>query len=591
MPDQLVVAEREDGCPDFLLESVRGRSPLLPPAPYGVLDFRLRARYRMDEALVALRSRQAGAVVEPILFSSGFLRIRPVGDTGDTVNDLSVPVPLAWNGLGIARFILRLSQSGVTLLKKTLTEVELLAIHASAELEVVGVSPRLPLRIRFNPVQLLSSLTSLGDEKRQVSWERILNFLRRDLSLLPLTVTGDTSRTDLNEFAEAVADRVRMRFGTFIASPGENVRPYMALAAPDEFGSGSFEWDLAEPIQVRRVIVLDLNPFDAARELVRVRGLEAVFQETIVPPLPLGTVMVSISANLPEKRLGIIALGVTIHVPPRPPHRVQALMSSAELHPPMDSATIRLRLSPVEKLEYTFSTFVVVQDSTGIEQLTGVETPHVGDRLDLGPDDFPLDFVPIKALPELLALASIRGTCRWPERESEVAMPFELSSDTPAVAIALPKGTVGATLEIAAQALDGSKTLRLDPFAAKPLQLGLHSFPEYGPHKIGIECAFTEGSAVCAIDLLPEGHPETIEEITTFAFTPAQPRREWAWLAQSPFSAGYQYRRHPGSDETPEPWSEVQSPFEDLSIAAGKPAGTVGRDEDQPFGESSLAAF
>jgi hypothetical protein len=569
VPDQLVVAEREDGSQDFLLELVRGRDPLLPPPPYGLLDFRLRAGYRSDEALVALRNQHASATVQPIVFSSGFLRIRLVGDNNGTARDLSVPVPLAWNGLGIARSILRLSQSSASLLKKSLVEAELLALHTSAELEIVGVSPRHPIRIRFDPVQLLGSLSSLGDDKRQVPWAKVLDFFRRDPSSLPLSVMGDTDRLGPDEFAEAVADRVRMRFGTFIPAPEERAQPYMVLTAPEEFGSGSFEWDLAEAVPVGRVIVLDLDPFDAARQLVRVRGLEAVFHETVVPPLTLGAVSVSISANLPVECLGLIALGVTIRVPPRPPHRVEAVVTSAELNPPVDRATIRLRLSPVEKLEYTFSTFAVVKDSTGIEQLSGAETPHSGDRLDLGVDDFPLDFVPIIAQPELLAVASIQGTCRWPEREGEVVVPFELSSERPAISIVLAKGTTGAMLEVAAQALDGSKTLKLGPLPAKPLHIGLHSFPGYGPHKIEIECTFREeAGTLFAIDLLPEGRPDTLDEITTLAFTPAQPTREWSWLAQSPFWAGYQYRRHSGVGEIPEPWSEAQSPFDTLTVSA-----------------------
>src|SRR5712691_1000803 len=42
IPDRLAIAERKDGRPDFMLELVRGKDL------YGVLDFRLRPRYRID---------------------------------------------------------------------------------------------------------------------------------------------------------------------------------------------------------------------------------------------------------------------------------------------------------------------------------------------------------------------------------------------------------------------------------------------------------------------------------------------------------------------------------------------------------------
>ena len=396
--------------------------------------------------------------------------------------------------------------------------------------------------------------------------EDIVNFFRTDPRSLPLEVNGKIEGLELDGFAEAITDRIRVRFGAFVPAPEKDVKPYLSLASPEEVGSGIFEWDLSEPIQAPRPLILHLDPLEAARELVRDHGLEAIVRETVVPPIQTGVLPIWISANLPAHRLGILALGVTIHAPPCPPHRVHTIVESAELHPPEDSTMIRLRLSPAEKLEYTFSTFVVIRDATGIERLEGGETSHQGSRLDLSPDDFPVSFVSIGASRGLLELAAVHGICRRPEGESEVEQPFELAFDQPGVALALPKGTAGATLEIEARSREEAKALQLGPFPARNLQLGLHSFPEYGSHRVEITCVFDNDMQLFTIDFLPEDRPETSEEITVLHFTPTRLKREWTWWAQSPFRAGFRYRTHRSPDESPTEWSEIRSPFEPLEI-------------------------
>lgn len=574
VPERLDVAEHHNGRPDFLLEFVRGQHPLLPPRPYGVLEFRVRPQYHMEEALTFLRGRHPEARLAPAVFSSGFLRLQPAIDGENIPEELLQPVPLAWNGLGRARFIQKLSQDTAVLLEEALRG-ELLALLAAAELELVGVSPRLPIHVRFNPAELLSALASLGNgnETRSIPREDVADFFKRDPKTLPLEITGEIEGPELEEFAEAMTDRVRTRFATFVPAPEVDTRSYLALVSPEEVGSGSFHWDLSEPIQVPRPYVLHLHPFEAAQQLVREHGLEAVTRKTVVPAIPTGALPVSITANLPANCLGILALGVTIYAPPRPPHRVQAVVESIELHPSENAATAFLRLSPAEKPDYTFSTFVVVRDAEGIRHLEAEPTPHSGDALDLSPHHFPVDFVPVEASQALLELAEIRGRCRWTAGEGTVEQSFELNHDQPAVALALPRGVTGAVLDIESHAREASRTLHLGPLPAEALQLDRFSFAEYGPHTIDIACVFDEHTSLFAIELLPEGRPEEPGEITVMHFTPAQPKKQWTWFAQSPFEAGYRYRTHQSFDAGGGEWSPVRSPFEPLTIHAGAEAG------------------
>lgn len=567
MPDGLQVAARGDGTPDFSLELVRGENPLLPPAPYGVLDFRIRPRYRSAEALALLRGRDPQAMLEHASFAAGYLRLYPLAEI-DLPPELFRPFPLAWNGLGVARTLLKFSRDAAAVFKEALAN-ETLTVHAAAEVELMGVSPRLPLRVRFDPARLLAALAALGDKEGRMSRAALSKFFQKSWELLPLEVVGDTEGVEQTEFADAMADRVRTRFGRFIPAPGETAEPSLLVAPPSSVGGGRFEWDLSERLEAPRPFTLDLHPFDEARALVREQGLEAVYRETTVPPLVTGYHAVTVAANLPAERPGVEAMGVTLRLPPKPPQRFQAVEASVELVQPDDRGAVRLRLAPTEKLEYTFRTFVVATNSRGTFQLDGEAQKHAGDRLDLTVGDFPVDFISLEASAGLLELSALRGVCRWRDEEGPVSQHFELVSGRPTVALALSRGAADATLEVEAHPLEGPPAaLKLGPLPAADTQFDLHSFREYGPHAVEIVCDFGRGGDLFALELLAEGLDETPQNINVVHFTPAKPLKTWSYFAASPFAGGYRYRPRRGPGASPAAWSAVASPFERLTVQA-----------------------
>jgi len=246
---------------------------------------------------------------------------------------------------------------------------------------------------------------------------------------------------------------------------------------------------------------------------------------------------------------------------------MQAIVQSVELTPPSDSAAVTLKLSPKEALQYSYSTFLVVQSGTAVQQLNGPETTHQGERLDLLTADFPVDFFPVEASPALLQLAVIEGICRGQSAGAQVERSFRLSPDRPSSSLVLPKGTAGIAIELDAHASDGSGSLHLAPPVSTSLSLDVSSFREYGSQSVDVECVF-DGStaAVAAIDLLPAGRPETASEITPLSFTPANPKKEWTYFAASPFHSRYRFRIHRSPSEPPAAWSDYRSPSELLKI-------------------------
>ena len=566
LPQVLEIALREDKRPDFVLELVRPQNPLSPPQPYGVLDMRVQPQYRIQEALEVLRQEKPNASVDEAIFESGFMRLAPAGDLENAPQELFQPVALAWNGLGVARFVLRLPLSSALLLKGALLG-EILPLRAIAEMMLSGVSPRLPVNVRFDPARLIGAVLALGNSERKIVWQDLVQFFRRDIETLPLQLATQDQNLAVDEFAESMADHVCHRWGKFVPASGDDQKLYCLIPAPAEVGSGSFECDLSEPITVLRPVVLSFDPFDLARQLVRDVGPDVVIRQTIIPPINVGTVPVMISANLPAHRSGVLSLGVTINAAPHAPARPQAIIETVELVEPEDSARLLLRLSPTESPDYVFTTFAILD---GQEQpYEGQPTQHSGDRLDLQPGDFPLSFVQIEATSELIELADVRVVCRQTPNGSSFEQSFTLNRDQASVVIALPKDTSTSVLEIEAHSKDGQRMLRLGPLPAETLRIGLMSFRQYGSHKVEIECVFIGDVKLVAIDLLPEGYAETAREITTLHFTPAQNKRDWIWLAKSPFYAGYKYRLHGGADGALGAWSETQSPFERLVIEAG----------------------
>jgi hypothetical protein len=585
-PGALSVAEAAGGGPDLRIETVRGRTPLLPPRPYAVLDFRLRAHYALDAALTAARERQAGVCVAPMHISGGTLRL----GGGALPDELRRAIPLAWNGLGLARCGLRISIESARLLIEGLRG-DVLPLHAHVDLALAGVAPRLPAMASFDPRALLEALAAAADGEGRIAYSALEALFRREPGVLPITIAGaiplDGSQDEAQPLRELLAaalfDRTLQRFGRLIPPPDDGAQPWVALDGPDSLGPGRFTWDLAEPQQVFRPLTLRLDPFAAARAAVAERGLNAVVRETVVPPLPGGALTVTVTANLPVEREGLAALGVHLAAPPRPPQRPQAASVTALLEPPADSARVTLRLAPREPAAYVYTAFAVLADERGAQELAGAPIAHTGDQLELAAEDFPLEFVAVTAEPALLELAHVRCTLRRPAPEptdGPLEHRFELTLGRPARSLALPRGAVAAaTLEVEAEERGGPGRLRLGPLPAGDLSIGRASFREYGPQQVTIRAALAAGEPSLLLELLPEGAPETPATVGLIQLRPERPSQEWRYFAPSPFAPGYRYRvRRPGNGP-PAPWSEIHSPFEPLLVDSAELSVLEAQDE------------
>jgi hypothetical protein len=376
--------------------------------------------------------------------------------------------------------------------------------------------------------------------------------------------------TQAREWAETMIDRIRMAYGQFAPSSVASPFPHFVLNTPADVPVDPVRWNLSEPVMARRVHILRLEPITAARQVVAEGGLDAVYHETVVPALQTGFVPVEMSANLPERRIGVLEMGAVLRVPARPPHRMHEIVESAELRPPEDRSRVVLRLSPAEPPEYVFTTYATLRGPAGIEQLESESTLHSGSHLRLNPDHFPVRFVPVAASAGLLAQASIEVTVSWAGDDAAVTQKFELTTTAPSAAVAVPRPVEDTTLEVLLRArADETRTLRYGPVSTSSLYLDLPLFDGYGPHTIDIECVFDQDVPVFAIDLIPEDRPDdNPANITFLFFTPSTNTKTWSWFARSPFFASYRYRVRDEAGTAHGAWVDIPSPFAPLRISA-----------------------
>jgi hypothetical protein len=550
LPRYLRIADDTPGVPEFRLRVVRGTNPSGPPEPYGVVDLLLEPDYALAAAAEQLRRAGRVAPVAPVTPEGGWLRLQPVGGGELFPESVRRPRALSWNGFGPTRVTAQLSLKATRLLERALAG-EVLLLPGAAEVHLRGIAARVKARVSFDPATLLSALQE-GTTEGTISRADALALFKEPASGLLLTVEGEEGSGPL--FAAALVDRLFERFGTPVPPPDGAREGHVCLTA--ETPSGRFRWNLSEAMDVRRSFFYEIDLAGAARRLLEVFGEKGLVEEVVVPEVGSGVLPVSVVANLPHERVGVLEMGVTLHAPPHPPERVHAVRESVRLAAPEDRGEITLRLAPTEEPAYQITTYAIVRGGRGIARLEGKPREGRGSRLFLRPIDFPVRFVRLEAASGLLELATLELTARWREGEGEgreTRRQVNLDESTPAAALALPRDAQDAELSVSLSS--GEESVSLDPLPVEDTYFDLPAFPGYGPHAIEVTCEFAEGVTLCALEMQQEAGEEGAEVLH---FTPAQPTKCWRYFADSPFAARYRWR--PFRDEgEPAPWSDWQS--------------------------------
>lgn len=577
LPQQMAVAQDADGNPKFQLDIIKRIGDFSSSGQYAVLDFAVNGDFRLDDALAAARAVDSGATVAPVGVNNGFARLYPTASDVVLPPDLLTPIPLGWTGSDYARWTMRLSSDAGELLKGSIASGSLL-LGARLEFEVIGVAPRISLGVEFDPAQLLSWLLD-GRSGRQMAASDVVSAFTAPPSNTPVKLQGDPPL----EYPEAMAGRVIATYASLTPAAGLTDPACVLFPDPASLASGRVVWDLSQPAAASRQWVMMLDPFSSLAAAVARNGLDSLVNEVAIAPLQLGLCNIDFTANLPQHRSGVPALGVNVEVPAHPPMRPSSISPSITLAEPQDSGSVQFRISPSETLSYSVTTFAIVVAGQNETQYSGTPRVMSDAWVRLNADDFPVKFAHISAESRLTALAQLAVVLRYSVDGSDIAQQVSLTTAAPDVAVGVPLGATNASLSISATPTDGSPGIPLPPLALGRIFLDVMSFREYGPHIIVIEGIFNGTTAPLFVELLREDQSPDSDTPGKVALTPDKPSTTWGYFAASPFRAGYRYRKSGPTDLPPAPWSQVVDPFTPLSVVADGPtSATVSSDTQLP---------
>lgn len=584
LPQQLVVAQDADGNPKFQLELINRLGDFSATGQYAVLDFALDGDFQLDDALTAARSADGGATVAPVIVNSGFARLYPTTNEVVPTPDLLVPVPLGWTGADYARWTMRLSMTAGELMKGAVSGGSLL-LAVRIEFDVVGVAPRVPAAVEFDPVQLLASLLA-GRATRQMAASDVLAVFTGPAQNYPLKIIGTPS----GDFADAVSSRIIAAYGSLVPSPGTTDPPYIQFKDASQLESGTVHWDLSQPGTGYRQWVLMLDPLASLRDAAAKNGVDSLVKNVAIAPLQLGFCNIDFTSNLPAHRSGVPAVGVNVQVAANPPARPSSINQTLTLVEPDDAGSVQFRLSRNEALSYSVTGFAVVVAGQSEQQyLTDPRT--LGDVwVRLTANDLPVTFAHVTAATRLASLAKLTLGLTYTINGQAIQQQFALTTDAPDIAVGVPRIGSDSSLVITATPNDGSTALTLAPMSPGRIVVDLPSFREYGPHIVSIQANFDGATGSLFLDLLREDQVADSTAVPgKVLLTPDLPSATWGYVASSPFRGGYRYRRSGSSDVPPAPWSPVLSPFAPLVVNAdGTTFTAVNSSNSQPDSQPAV---
>src|SRR5206468_31138 len=155
--------------------------------------------YSFDAALASVRRHRVGGTVSGVTVAGGFMHLSPATPSVTVPGTLQTPVPLAWDGLETGRFTLTMPVDAASFMHYALSAGAVL-LKAHAEIEIVGVAPRLPLQVLFDPKALLGAIESAVAREKRFTRAELEAFFESS-SNLPVQFMGDLNSVDRKALA------------------------------------------------------------------------------------------------------------------------------------------------------------------------------------------------------------------------------------------------------------------------------------------------------------------------------------------------------------------------------------------------------
>lgn len=569
IPNRLDIhaSSESDETPVFRFEAIRGITPFSKPEPYGLFEIQLSPVDISQEVMNTIQDKwQASTVFTPD-FSSGYLGLSLIANDGENLSDeLESAVQLTHLPLSRLRFVRRVSMDYLKLVKEALHK-ELILLKAYGLFSVKGFSPTFPVTIAFNPEVLTQTLINEMElDASAIRLSTLREFFEKPLAELPVTVQAQ-EEPEQNFLTASLIDWYTNRFCT-IKPPTVNDDEVVFILNEDAKTSGSFTWDLSEPIVVERFNYFTFDALEAARRLLKERSVDELFTTTVVEPVPTGFLRIEVFHPFFQIPVGIRQVGIKLSAPPNPPLRPQAIHKTVVFDRGQGKKPVTLQFSSSEKPSYQVTPFAIYGDQEGTKEVLGELTETAEQELVVEQESFPFRFITFTCSANIMAQASLTLVLKKESQVEALFKPVVLDSNKSSIMFALPKDDSSEFIcDVAARDLLTQEVVTTSIPILSDHKIDLSSFREYGSHEVTIQFDAPEGKTV-GIDLLPAHLEPDSASITTIAFNNNRQVANWSWFSPSIFKAGFRYRFHGESNVT---WSEIQSPFiKELKLAHQK---------------------
>lgn len=562
-PQALAAAAVEGGSPLRLDIVQQDRGDAL--ARYSILSLAFAADFGLDGARQAAFAQGQRVQLAPLPVEGGWLRL-------DAVQALDLPpalgelLALDAASLGALELAVRLDSAGTDLFVAALQR-GLLAVGASAWLRVRGVAERVPLSLDFDPAALLAAVRALGGGSDDVDAALLRQRLVEAPHRLGLGLPERSGEIRAEAIADAVLDRIAARFATPKPSPADAPAGVRLAFDPAAMAAGRVQWNLADALLAPRLLTLQADPLGPLRTLPAGALHDRVVRRFDVRAPASGWRRLSVRANLPERRVGVVSAQVDVQVPARPPARASTLKASASLAATGKPVSLDLRLSPSEALAYQWQVSAIVLCEGRAETLKGPLRSGDSEHLLVGPDDFGLRLLPVDAEPVFLQQADLEVECFGTRKGRPWSARGAIDAARPGLAFALPFDVDDAQIRAVARARADGAQRTMAPVPADGLRLDAFSFEGSGSRELALSCEFDDDARQCGIEIAPEDGIDDALRRKRLSFTRARPQQSWGWLALSPFRSGYRWRWHAQA-----PWSPVLQPDAPLRLRSSEAA-------------------
>lgn len=483
-------------------------------------------------------TRDGRAITRQAVPTSGTLQVRLTTTIADDGGAVELPTaPARWDGALSTLWSEDLNPSTIAFLIDCLRHGEL-PLSATGHFAVSGIAPRLPLRVAVDLAAALDALTAIADQ-RVLGHDSLRRWVLDQLTG-PADILRPDDHADPVMLTEVLCDWFRAQLG----SQGHDAD---SLVLPPLAPVDTSVWNLADTVVTWRphAVAQDLRP--------QLRQLDPdvhIRPGTTLPKLDPGWHDVDVLINLSEQRVGILACGVDLLVPARPPQRPHASMAAAS---GSDHMTVTLRLAPGEPLQYSSTAWSVLSAAGRFVRHTGPTRQQSRRRLVVGPADFDL---------HLICVAAERALTERADVHVALVVDGEMTAEAmlgpgAAEAVFCSPPTGDAELHVSAHNRAG-RTVTFPVLPAESILISLASVPGWGPHEVEVRAPGQ--SRPIEVELKTQNRDPQASASRLLQLSPAQPIGSFRYFAPDPFQAGYLYRVGTG------PWVGPLAPDELLEL-------------------------